>query len=66
MNWILTQDSVDKEAFRFSNYVTERANESGTPPGVPEKHLETATQVTSGEYTVQVLVRIKLYTQLQS
>ena len=56
VNWIINHDAVDKEAIRFSNYVTERANEAGTPPGIPEKFLDTANQLIGGGINLLVLV----------
>ena len=56
MNWIIKHDAVEKEAIRFSNYATERSNETGTPAGIPEKYLDTANQLIDGGYNVHVLV----------
>ena len=55
VNWIISPDAVEKEAVHFSNYVTERSNEVGTPIGTPEKYLDTANQLTDG-YNLVVLV----------
>ena len=56
MNWIIKHDAVEKEAIRISNYVTEKSNESGTPPGIPDKYLDTANQLIDGGYNVHLLV----------
>ena len=56
MNWIITNDAIEKEAIYISNYVTERSNESGTPPGVPDKYLDTADQLIDGGYNLHLLV----------
>lgn len=55
VNWILNHDKIDKDAIRFSNYVTEKGNEV-TPLGVSKKYLEEKNQLTSGEYNLQVVV----------
>ena len=56
VNWIIRHDTIEKEAIRFSNYVTERANETGTPPGIPQKYLDSANQLIGGGFNVLVLV----------
>ena len=53
VNWILTSDSVDKQAFYISNYVTQTSNESTAPIGTPKLYLRESTQVASGGYLVQ-------------
>jgi hypothetical protein len=48
-------DEQGKEAFRFSNKVTDGANPN-PPLGVPHTYMMQANQYTSGAYNLQVRV----------
>ena len=56
VNWIFTPDPFDTSAFLISNYVTDKANESGAPPGTFKTYCENGTQLASGGYNIHILV----------